>query len=476
LGPSRRGTYSSHRRIHRIGEEVVVPKRPLVLTTDALRGRSRVRAERATANRVVRRAIVSVAGLIAGPVRNQAGQEVGRLVDVVVRMDGEERYPPVTGLVVRVGRRHAFVEASDIADITRDGVTLRTARLDLRDYVRRPGEVLLARDVLDHQLVDVDGVQVIRAADLYLAPVGDRTRLVGVDVSAHSLLRRLGPRRLRTRPTPDKVIDWDAVAPFDEQATDAPSTVRLRRSQEALGRLRPGELADLLEDLGRPGRQQLLASLEPATAADALEEMDAGVLERLLRESSPERAAELVAAMEPDEAVDALRDLSEQERVELLERMPEPTRSRLAELLDYPANRAGGFMTTLLVAVDESDTIAGVRARTAEQAEHRNEIDAVVVRDGEHHVIADVPLFDLFTAADDRTLGELIRDHPDFDPVVVEPDADVGEVAKALVEARRSSLLVVDGDCRPLGRILADDVVDALLRETDRLHFPRLLR
>ncbi|MFC4949234.1 hypothetical protein [Pseudonocardia sp. GCM10023141] len=92
-------------------------------------------------------------------------------------------------------------------------------------------------------------MQVIRAADLYLAPVGEQVLLVGVDVSVQSLLRRLGPKRLRGRPTPDRVIDWDAVAPFADQATDGPATVRLRDRQAALHRLRPGELADLLEDL-----------------------------------------------------------------------------------------------------------------------------------------------------------------------------------------------------------------------------------
>ena len=77
-------------------------------------------------------------------------------------------------MVVRVGRRMAFVSIDQVADVTRDGVQLRSARLDLRDFERRPGEVLLARDVVDHQLVDVDGVQVIRAADLYLAWVPQR--------------------------------------------------------------------------------------------------------------------------------------------------------------------------------------------------------------------------------------------------------------------------------------------------------------
>ncbi|MGH3771768.1 MAG: magnesium transporter MgtE N-terminal domain-containing protein [Pseudonocardiaceae bacterium] len=451
----------------------LVPRSPL-LPAEALR--RAIRSQRATATRAVRQAIVSLVGLLGEPVLNQAGQEVGRVVDVVARLYGEERYPPVTGLVVRVGRRRAFLDASAISVVEHRAVRLRSARLDLREFVRRPGEVLLARDVLDHQLVDVDGVQVIRAADLYLAPVGDQARLVGVDVSVQSLLRRLGPKRLRAHPTPDNVIDWDAVAPFGKESTEGPPTVRLRSRHEALHRLRPGELADLLEDLGRPGRQELLASLERETAADALEEMHPDELEGLLRESSPERAAELLAAMAPDEAVDALRDLNGQEREELLQRMPPPIRQRLSELLDYPEDRAGGFMTTVLVTAREQDTVGEIRARLADHAEHRNEIDAVTICDAQHRVLADIPLFDLLIAPDEQHLGALLGEGTHIFPAVVGPRADVSEVAAALVESRRSSLLVIDDDCHPLGRILADDVLDTLTPEPGRRHIPRLLR
>lgn len=433
-------------------------------------------SRRAPGARAVREAIVSLAGLLGGRVLNQSGEEVGRVVDVVVRLHGEDRYPPVTGLVVRIGRRRTYVDAATIAALTHRAVTLGTARLDMRDFARRPGEVLLACDLLDHQLVDVDGVQVIRAADLYMAPVGGQIRLVGVDVSLQTLLRRLGPRRLRGRPTPDRVIDWDAIAPFTGELVDGSAGVRLRGRQDALHRLRPGELADLLEDLGRPGRQELLARLEPGTAADALEEMDPEELHGLLRESEPHRAAELVAAMEPDEAVDALRDLSHSDRDDLLRRMPGATGVHLRRLLSYPEDRAAGFMTTVLVVVGVGDTVAEVCARLGGWADHANEIDAVVVCDEHGAVLGDVPLFGLLTAPGERTMGALLRDGPHASLVVVGPLADVHEVAASLVESRRSSLLVLDDDRRPLGRILADDVLDALSPETGRLHFPRLLR
>ena len=110
---------------------------------------------------------------------------------------------------------------------------------------------------------------------------------MGVDVSAQSLLRRLGPARWRTTPTPDRVIDWGAIQPFGDTEQGAAPEVRLRTTNEGLERLRPGELADLLEDLMRPERQKLLDSLTPEEAADALEEMDPEELASLLREAGP---------------------------------------------------------------------------------------------------------------------------------------------------------------------------------------------
>jgi CBS domain-containing protein len=434
----------------------------------ALRRRRRARSEQLLARRAVRESLVSLAGLVGRPVRHQGGAEIGKLVDVVARWDGVTRYPPMTGLVVRVARRLAFVPASQVENITHDAVMLRSARLDLQDFQRRPGEVALAKDVLDHQLVDVDGVQVIRAADLYLAPVAGRILLVGVDVSTASLLRRLGPSRWRTRPTPERVIDWASIQSFSDPETH----VRLRVAHTGLRALRPGELADLLEDLGRDERQELLESLEPATAADALEEMEPGELEALLREAPPEQAAALIAAMEPDEAADALRGLVADERSELLEHMPPLTAQRLAVLLEYPVNTAGGIMTTNVVCVPAGETVATVRRRLAESQEHSADIDAVAVVDGDGGLLDDVPLFDLLLAPDDRRVGQLVAEHP---CPSVAPDTPLDEVAQGLIDARRSSLLVVVDD-RPVGRILADDVIDAFVPDRGKFHFPRLLR
>jgi CBS domain-containing protein/sporulation protein YlmC with PRC-barrel domain len=431
-------------------------------------------SQRLTTSRQVRHNIISLVGLAGRPVLNQSGEEVGHLVDMVARVHNGDDYPAVTGIVVRVGRRRAYLDAAAIHHVDRRSVTLRTARLDLREFHRREGEVLLARDILDHQLVDTDQIQVIRAADLYLAQVGDHVRLVGVDVSIQTLLRRLGPKRFRWHPTPDRVIDWAAIESFGEDSPEEPAAVKLRTPNSALRRLRPAELADVLEGLGRPGRKELLASLDHDLAADALEEMELDELAALLREMEPAQAADLVARMEPDEAAEALRELPTDEQTQLLAQMPPATQRELARLLGYPADEAGGVMTTVLALAKPEETVEEVRKRLVKLAKHETEIDSVAVLDAEGRVIGDVSAFDLLINKASKPLADIIDlEDP---PVTLRPDADLDTVATEMVESRRSSLLVVDDDGKPLGRILSDDILDALVPGHGRLHFPRLLQ
>jgi CBS domain-containing protein/sporulation protein YlmC with PRC-barrel domain len=445
----------------------------------------RRRTRRILASEGVFDSIVSLAGILGRPVRNQTGQEIGRLDDVVARWADGQVYPPVTGLVIRVGRRLAFVPASAIDRIGHAEVLLRSSRLDLRDVIRRPGEVLLAKDVLDHQLVDVEGVQVIRAADLYLAEVIGRIRLVGADVSNATLLRRLGPRRWRPRPTPDRVIDWATIQPFTESggetsgayavANGEASPVRLKTTNEGLHRLRPGELADLLEDLRRDERRELLAALSPDEAADALEEMQPEDLEQLLRETDPVEAARLLAAMEPDEAADALRDLPQAVQGEVLWHVPPKTALALRELLGYSENEAGGIMTTAVVTAMSGDKVKKVVDRLSEARAHGTDLDAVAVVDSDGRLVGDVTVLDILLAlrADtDTRMSALLGDE---DVVTVSSHESAKEVARQLIEARRQSMVVVDDTGVPIGRILADDVLDALVPTKGRFHFPRLL-
>jgi CBS domain-containing protein len=438
-------------------------------SVSALRARYEQRVERLTALRHVRSELVSLAGLIGKPVLNQAGQQIGQVADVVARWDSNQAYPPMTGLIARVGRRRAWLPADAVEELGRDRIRLRTARLDLRDVARRPGEVELARDVIDHQLVDTDGARVIRASDLYLARVAGIVQLVGVDVGFNSLLRRLGPARFRSRPTPEKVIDWASITSFGSQRGPGGT---LQAASHGLQRLRPGELADLLEDLGRAERQDLLSQLTPQQAADALEEMQEEELVQLLRESDTAGAAELLSQMEPDEAADGLRDLDPGERDELLAAMPAEARDRVATLLGYGERTAGGIMTTVLVTATPAETIMQVRDRLRANQEHDEDLAGILVLGEDGQLLDDVSMTELFLADLEATVDDLIG--PPW-PVTVTPDAGLDEIAERLVETRHSWVVVVDEEERPLGRILADDVLDMLVPDRPRFRFPRRL-
>jgi CBS domain-containing protein/uncharacterized protein YrrD len=445
------------------------PRRASVPAVSALRARYEQRTERLTTLRHVRSALVSLAGLIGRPVLNQAGEQIGQVADVVARWDGDQRYPPVTGLIVRVGRRRAWLPIEAVEEFRHDLIRLRTARLDLREVARRHGEVELARDVVDHQLVDTDGARVIRASDLYLARVAGVVQLVGVDVGFNSLLRRLGPARFRVRPTPEKVIDWASITSFGSQRGPGGT---LHASEGGLQRLRPGELADLLEDLGRTERRDLLAQLTPEQAADALEEMQEEELVQLLRESDTAYAAELLGRMEPDEAADGLRELDPDEQQKLMAAMPAEARSRVATLLGYAERTAGGIMTTILVVANPAETILQVRDQLRANREHDEDLAGVIVLGADGRLLDDLTMTELFLADPAGTVDDLIG--PPW-PVTVTPDADLEEIAERFVETRHSSVVVVDEEERPLGRILADDMLDMLVPERVRLRFPRRL-
>ena len=418
---------------------------------------SRERARPASTIRFVTGHLISAAGLVGSVVRNQAGSEIGRIKDIVVRWD-DAAYPQVTGLVIRVGRRITFLHATNIAEMTHSGVQLRSARLDLRDFVRREGEIQLIDDLLDHQLIDVSGVRVVRSSDLYLASIVGTYRLVGVDVGLQSLMRRLGPARVRRKPTPSRVIDWSTIQPISRPG----EPLRLGRTRQALHRLRPAELADLVEELGAAQRQAFVAALDPDVAAEMLEEMETEPLEDLLTDMPREQAANLLANMAPDEASEALREMDEEDREEVLDEMGHLVRNELALLLAYDEGTSGSMMTNVMVVVSLNTTVEQAIAKLGDFVEDRGDIDGVLIVDDSGRLIDDISLFELLLADRAATVGSLTGAPY---PVTVHDKEHVDEVLERFVDSRGTSLVVVNDGGKPVGRILADDVIDALLED-----------
>lgn len=420
------------------------------------------RRDSVLARKNIRESLVSVAGLIGCPVRDNDGRDLGKLVDVVVR-HGEEAYPAVSGLIVKIGGRTSFIDGARISKLTRDEIRLSSTKINLKEYTRRPGESLLDADVIDHQIVDVNGLRVVRSADLYLAPLDKEIRLVGVDVSFTSFLRRVFPGTLRRRATPDRVVDWATVASL----TDSGGQVRTAGPRSALAQLRPADLADLIEDL--VGREQgaLIELLDPNLAADVLEEMEDEDLQGLLRGLPAERAAELLALMEPDESAEVLRDLDDEHRESILDAMAPAAAKTLRLLVTFDEALAGGVMTTHSVICRETDTVAHALSQLVKHRE-RDISDGVVVVDSKGKLLDHIQMIELVSAKPAAALSDLIG--PPF-PTAVHIDTPLDEVIEEFSNNRGSSIIVIDSANKPVGRIMADDLVDALVARTEKRGF-----
>ena len=406
--------------------------------------------------------------VLGRPIRDLEGERVATIKDVIVRL-GEEDHPPVTGVVARYRRRDFFLSRWRITDLSDGGVRLDSDILDLRPFVRRESEVLLARDVLDKQLIDVDGKRVVRVNDVQLIEAGGDWRVTGADVSLQGLWRRLAPAGLMGSRRAVEVLDWSDVGYL---ATDA-ATVQLKSSSGKLARLHPVEIARLAEALSYHHGSEVVESLDDETAAETLEEMPAERQVRIIGDMDEERAADILEWMSPDEAADVLGDLPEEKAEELLGLMEDQEQADVAELLPYEDDTAGGLMTTEFVTLPRDLTAGAALARLREMAETPNMIYYLYVVEGEGSwsLVGVIALRNLILANQEMPLAEVMR----TDIQTAGPNEPAKEVAQRMAEYNLLALPVVDEAGDILGIITVDDAMEILLPKDWRQRLPKFI-
>lgn len=405
--------------------------------------------------------------VLGRPIRDLEGERVATVKDVIVRL-GEEDHPPVTGLVARYRRRDFFVRRWHITELSEQGARLSTDILDLRPFGRREGEVLLARDVLDKQLIDVDGKRVVRVNDVQIIRAAGDWRVTGADVSLQGLWRRLAPAGFIGARKPVEVIDWADVGYL---ASDA-ATVQLKSSSDKLARLHPVEIARLAEALSYHHGSEVVESLDDETAAETLEEMPSETQARILGDMDEERAADILEWMSPDEAADVLGDLPEEKAEELFGLMEDEEQAEVAELLPYEDDTAGGLMTTEFVTVPRDLSAAEALARLRQMAETPNMIYYlyVVEREDSWKLVGVIALRSLILADPAAPLAEVMR--REFQ--TAHPDDPAKETAQRMAEYNLLALPVVDEAGDILGIITVDDAMEILIPKDWRQRLPRL--
>lgn len=409
--------------------------------------------------------------LINAPIRDRDGERIATVRDLIVRIG--EGYPPVTGIVARQGRRDFFIRIGGVASIDADGVTLSSAKLNIGRFERRDGEILLNRDVLDRQIIDVNGKRVVRVNDLQIAPIEGSYRLIGADVGARALLARLGFGKKRDRATLGDLVDW---ADIEYLAANAPS-VRLKVSHDRLAKLHPAEIANIIEDLSYHEGSEIVSALDDETAADTLEELDDERQADILEQMDSERAADILEEMAPDDAADILADLPQEKQDELLALMEPDESDDVRELLEYRDDTAGGMMTTDYIAVPvemtAEDALAHLRAMD-EQPDmvyyfyvvERGESPPADDPDGDipEYLQGVVTLRQLVTAPSYTPLTALME----RDVVTAKPTDRADDAAHVLIEYGLYALPVVGEDGEILGIIMVDDAMERLLPDSWR--------
>src|SRR5947209_16229329 len=405
--------------------------------------------------------------VLGRPILDLEGERVATLKDVIVRL-GEDDHPPVAGFVARYRRRDFFLPRWRISHFGENGVRLNSDILDLRPFVRRAGEVLLARDVLDKQLIDVDGKRVVRVNDVQIIEAAGDWRVTGADVSLQGLWRRLAPAGFAGTRRPVEVIDWADVGYL---ATDA-ATVQLKSSRGKLARLHPVEIARLAEAFSYQHGAAIVESLDDETAAETLEEMAAARQAQILSDMAEERAADILEHMSPDEAADVLGDLPQDKAEDLLNRMEDEEQSEVAELLTYADDTAGGLMTTEFVTLPRDLTVGEALARLREMAETPNMIYYlyVVAAENSWRLIGVIALRSLILADPSAPLEHVMR----TDLHMAHPDDDAAEVAQKVAEYNLLALPVVDETGEILGIVTVDDAIEILLPKDWRQRLPKL--
>ncbi|GGL08525.1 magnesium transporter [Sphaerisporangium melleum] len=406
---------------------------------------------------------IFVARLAGTPVFDPAGDQIGRVRDVVVALRPNDP-PRVHGLVVEVQpRRRVFLPITRVVNIEADAVIF-TGAINLRRFEKHTTESLAIGELLD-LTVDLGGRQVT-VLDLAM----EQNRAGDWLITKVAVLRGTPARGLRRRRGETVVVDWPEVSGFGQVQADQGAANLLAAFEET----RPADLANALRHLPDKRRAEVAAALEDERLADVLEELperdQIGILSRL----DAERAADVLAAMDPDDAADLLQDLPPAQAEALLARMEPREAAPVRRLLTYAENTAGGMMTSTPIVLPPHATIAEALAEI-----RRQDITPAVAA----QVYVARPPTETPTG---RYLGvahfqRLLREPPSslvggaidgsIDPI--RPHLPLPAVTSYLATYNLVAAPVVDELGRLVGAVTVDDVLDHLLPPDWREHDER---
>jgi CBS domain-containing protein/sporulation protein YlmC with PRC-barrel domain len=372
----------------------------------------------------------------------------------------------VDRFLVGAGGSWLSIRYDQIATISLKGIQLSNERL----YPYHSDEYMLRiqRDLLDQQIIDVNGRKVVRVNDVTFEVRRDEREslsLLEVDVGVRSIFRRLMqgalPSRLVRRlqsSIPPNSIRWDFCNIVE---ADPQRRLRLNISHDKLETMHPADLADIVEELSPADREAIIGTIDTEVAAEALSEIDPKMQASILENLEPEVAADIVDEMAPDQAADALGELEDETSAEILEEMETEPVSEVKELLEYDEDTAGGMMNTEAIVLPGETTLAAAMDQLRKHEDLLENTHVLFLSDGSGRVTAQVPLARLFLADGNTQLKELTSERL----ISTKPGETQRRVTELFDKYNLLALPVLEDDGTLAGVITADDVISVLRKK-----------
>lgn len=392
-----------------------------------------------------------------------SGEKIGTISDLAIQTG--EVFPRITSLAFKGPGRVPFMISwrKYVESFSEDGIKLSVNAPDIRFSYLQPDEVLLARDLLNQQIVDTHGIKVVRVNDLKLSQSGTQLRLLGAEVGIRGILRGLHPivekavvgvSKLFKHPIEEQIIAWNYMDLVDRDLSEMQLSVTHKRLDE----LHPADVADILEQLDPKQRASVFRHLDESHISEMVSELDDDVQADFIDDLDDATAAKLIGDMDPDDAAEIVRDLSYEKAETLLRLMGVEDAAQVRELLGYKDGTAGGMMTTQYVTTPQTATVRETVEQLKQLDEDHPAVHYVYVVDDYGKLVGVLSMRTLVLSSDDALIKDIMYD----DVISSEPSVEEDDVVSAIFKYDIPAMPVVDEAGKMLGIVTTEDAWDAV--------------
>lgn len=412
--------------------------------------------------------MIYLSQLMGNPVYAADGEKIGSVSDLGIATG--EVFPRVTSLAFKGPGRTPFMISwrKYVDTYDEKEIHLKVPAVEIRFSYLQPDEVLIARDILNKQIVDTRGMRVVRVNDLKLSDTSStQLRLLGAEVGARGILRSLSPAlehvalkvaRTFGHPIPERIIAWSYMDLVERDL----SNVKLSVSHKTLDDMHPADIADIIERLDPRLRGQVFAQLDDEQRAGAMAEFDDDAMAAELMGGMNEReASRMLSEMDPDDAAELVSELDYDKAEKLLRLMGVQEQRAIRQLLGYREDTAGRIMTSEFAALPEDKTAADAVELLRGLDEDFESVRYVYLSDEDNKLSGVVTLNALIVAEPETPLADICT----REVITASPEDDQEDVAEDIAKYNLLAMPVVADDGHLLGIVTVDDALDVLEEE-----------